>query len=291
MLSAGIAAPDILFATDFSESSQRALICVKHLARLRGATVRSIHVIDLAHANGNYNQCQDNALRGLRRVRRELRLAGVKESANVINAGTDRKSTRLNSSHPSISYAVFCLKKKTITISFSSMPPRPPSSTLFPYTTLFRSPAPRCHGPLHPRHRSGPCQRQLQPMSGQCSPRPAARPARVAPRRRKGKRQCHQCGHRSEEHTSELQSPVHLVCRLLLEKKNHHYLFFFNAPAPTELYTLSLHDALPISGSAVPRSAPSTSSIWPMPTATTTNVRTMLSAACGASGASCASPA
>src|SRR6266536_676610 len=97
---------------------------------------------------------------------------------------------------------------------------------------------------------------------------------------------------RSEEHTSELQSRVDLVCRLLLEQKNrvecsrcrmlissesggggivstcahntftdqyirracdwhdpHHRnqrFFFFNAPAPTEFYTLSLHDALPI---------------------------------------------
>ena len=46
---------------------------------------------------------------------------------------------------------------------------------------------------------------------------------------------------RSEEHTSELQSLRHLVCRLLLEKKN-----FFNDTATTEIYTLSLHDALPI---------------------------------------------
>ena len=46
---------------------------------------------------------------------------------------------------------------------------------------------------------------------------------------------------RSEEHTSELQSPDHLVCRLLLEKN------FFNDTATTEIYTLSLHDALPIS--------------------------------------------
>ena len=46
---------------------------------------------------------------------------------------------------------------------------------------------------------------------------------------------------RSEEHTSELQSPWHLVCRLLLEKN------FFNDTATTEIYTLSLHDALPIS--------------------------------------------
>ena len=46
---------------------------------------------------------------------------------------------------------------------------------------------------------------------------------------------------RSEEHTSELQSPTNLVCRLLLEKN------FFNDTATTEIYTLSLHDALPIS--------------------------------------------
>ena len=45
---------------------------------------------------------------------------------------------------------------------------------------------------------------------------------------------------RSEEHTSELQSPPDLVCRLLLEKN------FFNDTATTEIYTLSLHDALPI---------------------------------------------
>src|SRR5699024_3026650 len=63
----------------------------------------------------------------------------------------DRKSTRLNSSHVSISYAVFCLKKKKNVIyfyllsfllrliSFSLFILRPPISTLFPYTTLFRS--------------------------------------------------------------------------------------------------------------------------------------------------------
>ena len=45
----------------------------------------------------------------------------------------DRKSTRLNSSHRNISYAVFCLKKIFLMIR------RPPRSTLFPYTTLFRS--------------------------------------------------------------------------------------------------------------------------------------------------------
>src|SRR6266571_2466313 len=130
---------------------------------------------------------------------------------------------------------------------------RPPRSTLFPYTTLFRSRVRRARRLPHPhvgghRHRS-----------------------------------------RSEEHTSELQSHVNLVCRLLLEKKKIRHcrrggglpgatamtpehlslviveisalpcrrasrswwrgwpFFFFNDTATTEIYTLSLHDALPIS--------------------------------------------
>src|SRR2546422_2930435 len=71
---------------------------------------------------------------------------------------------------------------------------RPPRSTLFPYTTLFRSGGPevRCA-----RHRWYPARRvhaghQVRPARG-----------------------------RSEEHTSELQSRLHLVCRLLLEKKKN----------------------------------------------------------------------
>src|SRR2546427_6982046 len=80
---------------------------------------------------------------------------------------------------------------------------RPPRSTLFPYTTLFRS---------HLRHRfvrgdevghfGGGDGRQAAPCAG-------------------GRRACRQCRSvvRSEEHTSELQSQSNLVCRLLLEKK------------------------------------------------------------------------
>src|SRR6266478_3676937 len=136
---------------------------------------------------------------------------------------------------------------------------RPPRSTLFPYTTLFRS--------------------------------RAARPAALAPSVTLLRQRCssdarfqrHRC-QRSEEHTSELQSQSNLVCRLLLEKKKNraaakigeeqikHYttkeeallrsaeadaqlaktdlersrVFFFNDAASTEIYTLSLHDALPI---------------------------------------------
>src|SRR6266705_3467976 len=122
---------------------------------------------------------------------------------------------------------------------------RPPRSTLFPYTTLFRS-----------RRRHAGRLRRLRSR---------------APRA---------CRARSEEHTSELQSPYDLVCRLLLEKKKksvHAHsqqgsgfesfiqvdaiaiavdgiidYFFCNDTATTEIYTLSLHDALPISAPSAP---------------------------------------
>src|SRR5258705_3184248 len=88
---------------------------------------------------------------------------------------------------------------------------RPPRSTLFPYTTLFRSLLGRV---VHERHaeaysRSGPLPRDNHGNA----PRPAAL--------------------RSEEHTSELQSLRHLVCRLLLAKKTHFPL----RPALTQVRT------------------------------------------------------
>src|SRR2546430_6662615 len=91
---------------------------------------------------------------------------------------------------------------------------RPPRSTLFPYTTLFRSkPSPSC-----------------------C---PAAR------RRR---RSTHSTS-RSEEHTSELQSQSNLVCRLLLEKKNkhnaspaiHNAIAALERPAPVHAHRHAIH--------------------------------------------------
>src|SRR4029450_11289964 len=137
---------------------------------------------------------------------------------------------------------------------------RPPRSTLFPYTTLFRSVTPPTYV------RTGPA-----PLSTAPKPKPYAR---------------------SEEHTSELQSLTNLVCRLLLEQKNtnsewrrctrdsHHIRssrhsddaharrlispwlsgscarevlrwpmwlhFFFKDTATPEIYPLSLHGALPI---------------------------------------------
>src|SRR2546422_4490137 len=77
---------------------------------------------------------------------------------------------------------------------------RPPRSTLFPYTTLFRS---RAVDPAPGGGARRPHRRRPHPLQG---PRPP-----VA--RRRGD------AARSEEHTSELQSRLHLVCRLLLEKK------------------------------------------------------------------------
>src|SRR6267378_2402851 len=146
---------------------------------------------------------------------------------------------------------VFCV---LLLFFFFLMIRRPPRSTLFPYTTLFRS----RREPRVTRERERAC---------------AGRGPAL----------------RSEEHTSELQSRRELVCRLLLEKKKKHDplgghggslpglektitrrqanaiyrsfilrrcrthprqpcagSFFFNDTATTEIYTLSLHDALPI---------------------------------------------
>src|SRR5437764_5818213 len=93
---------------------------------------------------------------------------------------------------------------------------RPPTSTLFPYTTLFRSP-----GAVSAKPSSKPC-------SGWAPGIPSSSYARA--------RSSGVCAHgslthfecvrepRSEEHTSELQSPMYLVCRLLLEKKKEHHI-------------------------------------------------------------------
>src|SRR2546422_5133255 len=83
---------------------------------------------------------------------------------------------------------------------------RPPRSTLFPYTTLFRSHSPRSAVSLYlPRARPSGC----PPL--QEAPRGTPWRSAAAPREPQITR--------SEEHTSELQSRLHLVCRLLLEKK------------------------------------------------------------------------
>src|SRR5256885_13081085 len=88
---------------------------------------------------------------------------------------------------------------------------RPPRSTLFPYTTLFRSPNQTSLSP---------------PSSTACtSARGASSPAWASMSR-------------SEEHTSELQSPCNLVCRLLLEKKKKHTTYnFFHVVTAIHCYS------------------------------------------------------
>src|SRR4051794_41744511 len=92
---------------------------------------------------------------------------------------------------------------------------RPPRSTLFPYTTLFRSP--------------GAAEDVLRATSQTTRTSSASRG-----------------GTRSEEHTSELQSPVHLVCRLLLEKKKA-----ARSPAPLADGVMAYHGAAPYVESVV----------------------------------------
>src|SRR5258708_13896931 len=92
---------------------------------------------------------------------------------------------------------------------------RPPRSTLFPYTTLFRSIfIGRAASP--PRHRPhAPAIRGSTLSAAASSQRDSAGCVPISSRTAAGAG----AGVRSEEHTSELQSPDHLVCRLLLEKK------------------------------------------------------------------------
>src|SRR3712207_7896433 len=94
---------------------------------------------------------------------------------------------------------------------------RPPRSTLFPYTTLFRSPS---HSTDPGRN---PPSFRRRPESRNTGRRNLARPCSWIPDQVRNDvlfRDRNDCLNRSEEHTSELQSRQYLVCRLLLEKKN-----------------------------------------------------------------------
>src|SRR2546430_8455760 len=86
---------------------------------------------------------------------------------------------------------------------------RPPRSTLFPYTTLFRSRHARGrYWTAQPADISCPASQEKPPRGWALGPARGSRPPQIAQ-------------NRSEEHTSELQSQSNLVCRLLLEKKNN----------------------------------------------------------------------
>src|SRR5438067_653291 len=169
----------------------------------------------------------------------------------------DRKSTRLNSSHVSISYAVFCLKKKSeypvlvrdVPDRFGLRPagkevvghgephlggnvyvdvPIPPFSSLSLHDAL----------PIfvRARARAGPRRPRAPREEARARPRPGSPSG--APRRR------------SEEHTSELQSRFDLVCRLLLEKKKR-------IPGPRTGCPRSLRTSSCRKGSGRPWRAPS----------------------------------
>src|SRR2546422_6442889 len=98
---------------------------------------------------------------------------------------------------------------------------RPPRSTLFPYTTLFRSDVHwygnfACLQTVVASRQASPptspaVRRQSSRATGSCYPLPRRRVSSSSKSR-------------SEEHTSELQSRLHLVCRLLLEKKKKHLI-------------------------------------------------------------------
>src|SRR5258708_30379002 len=97
---------------------------------------------------------------------------------------------------------------------------RPPRSTLFPYTTLFRS-SPAWPRMTNPTCSSLACRVRLPVITPAGALTPSPSPMR------------------SEEHTSELQSPDHLVCRLLLERKNQ-----YDTPhrLPARARAISLHE-------------------------------------------------
>src|SRR5438309_8021029 len=100
--------------------------------------------------------------------------------------------------------------KGRLSASLLLMIRHPPISTLFPYTTLFRSPG---HG--------GPSVRKIRSPARDFDRAPRAW-SPVEPVSRENSDSAGD--HRSEEHTSELQSQFHLVCRLLLEKKKRRHL-------------------------------------------------------------------
>src|SRR2546429_7102050 len=91
---------------------------------------------------------------------------------------------------------------------------RPPRSTLFPYTTLFRS----------PRNHARRCPPDVSSFSAKTT----------------SERLACSAGTRSEEHTSELQSRLHLVCRLLLEKKKKKHQQIRSAPLHLATHKLAI---------------------------------------------------
>src|SRR5256885_5156773 len=100
---------------------------------------------------------------------------------------------------------------------------RPPRSTLFPYTTLFRSASAAAISVIPTARRSPYARRSSIACSSSASARSGS-PNERAQLPRAVRARAWPWTSRSEEHTSELQSPCNLVCRLLLEKKIHNHV-------------------------------------------------------------------
>src|SRR2546430_1439504 len=160
----------------------------------------------------------------------------------VVARSVDRKSTRLNSSHSQISYAVFCLKTKPEYSIAQSTPPPLHFLTHGLLFFFFNDPAPTEIYPLSlhdalPIWRDRPSRRRRARLHGEDElgrlgrRRSRGDVERVA--RRAGSTRGRGAQRRSEEHTSELQSQSNLVCRLLLENKTRiQYCTVHSAPAP-----------------------------------------------------------
>src|SRR5205807_296655 len=154
------------------------------------------------------------------------RMERATSAAQVSMSRRDRKSTRLNSSHLVISYAVFCLKKKNSRSSRRRFRCAP----LLCCLSLFSASAPPKISTLSLHDALPISTQQLRAVMCAETPREqsvtignvhhvAAAPARGPDGARHQRRPGVDVAARSEEHTSELQSPCNLVCRLLLEKK------------------------------------------------------------------------
>src|SRR5689334_14534328 len=189
---------------------------------------RSVRALDLAAggeqpllevALGLREQVEEHLGVEARLEERARLLEPAADGARVHEVAVDRKSTRLNSSHSSISYAVFCLTNKTPRDYCSTFHGTPTPGI---YTLSLHDALPICTrpGPRGRRRAAAPRSRPRPARAGGGTPRCRGSSGRASPPPRAGggwrprSRGCR----RSEEHTSELQSQFHLVCRLLLDK-------------------------------------------------------------------------
>jgi nucleotide-binding universal stress UspA family protein len=89
---------EILYATDFSTPAWRALACARQIALQRHVFLRFVHIVDLSSQeishHTSFHAALESSHRTLRRIRRELRLAGIREGATVITSGSTAQAIR-----------------------------------------------------------------------------------------------------------------------------------------------------------------------------------------------------